>query len=155
MPRFSISLALLAVALLVVVGCGGPPKKASPPAKTTDLEVAKGTTTTDIPEPGVDQPGPATMTVDDLIDRHMGTRDAEGAPSPALPSRPPAGVPTAGDAGVARGEYPDAPDLPTDGMGGGVEPGSYPEARRPEAPAMPEEIEPADYPQPTPRAPVP
>ena len=92
MPRSLIRISLLFLMVAVLVSCGGPPKKPAPPEKTSEMEVAKGTTTTDMPEAGepetVPEAAPETapemapvageaeaparpMTIDEYIDRMM------------------------------------------------------------------------------------
>lgn len=58
MPRSFVSFLVLAVCASVLTACGGPPKKPTPPEKTSDMEVAKGTTTTDLPGEEPAMPGP-------------------------------------------------------------------------------------------------
>jgi len=82
MPRSFLSFALVVIVLTSMVACSSTPKKPAPPEKaSTEMEVAKGTTTTDMPETAVVEAPPRPLTPDEYIEKMM----TEGQPSAAPP----------------------------------------------------------------------
>jgi type II secretory pathway component GspD/PulD (secretin) len=101
MPRSFLTFTLLAIALVFlafVPSCGGAPKKPEPPEKTTDMTVAKGTTTTDMPEtgevPSTEEPvaPPRPMSLDEYIEKMM--KEEPAVPPPVPEGMEPAPEPT-------------------------------------------------------------
>jgi len=85
MPRSFLSFALVVIVATAMVACSSTPTKPAPPEKaSTDLEVGKGTTTTDMPDTAVVEAPPRPLTTDEYIDKMM----AEGQPSAAPPPQP-------------------------------------------------------------------
>lgn len=128
MPRSLLKFSLVVLALSVLVSCGGPPKQPEPPEKTSGMEVAKGTTTTDMPEEGAEPTAPPRpLTIDEYIEKMM--REGNAAPPP--PANPPMTEPeTPAEPGatakeIPEGKYP-APEEP---------------AAEPETPAAPESVD--------------
>ncbi|MEN8148352.1 MAG: hypothetical protein ABFS86_00930 [Planctomycetota bacterium] len=95
MPRSFLSFALVVIVATSMVACASSPSKPTPPEKAdSGMEVAKGTTTTDMPDSDEPQAPPRpSFTTDEYINKMM----AEGQPS-AEP--PPDVVPAAGTAAV-------------------------------------------------------
>lgn len=96
MPRSFLSFALVAIIVTSMVACSTSPTKPTPPDKTdSGMEMAKGTTSTDMPDVDEPQAPPRpSYTTDEYINKMM----AEGQPS-AEP--PPDVVPEVGTAAVA------------------------------------------------------
>lgn len=91
MPRSFMKFPLVVLALSILFSCGGPPKKPAPPEKTSEMEVAKGATTSDLPEEmataepaAPDRP----MDLQPYIDKMM----AEGRAGPEVAGPPPGPV---------------------------------------------------------------
>ena len=85
MPRSFLSFALVVFVATAMVACSSTPKKPAPPEKaSTDMEVAAGTTTTDMPDGAVVEAPPRPLTTDEYIEKMM----AEGQPSAAPPTQP-------------------------------------------------------------------
>ncbi len=97
MPRSFLKFLLVVLALSVLFACGGPPKKPSPPEKTSPMVVAKGTKTTDLPKPGVEAKAPPRPeTIDEYIARMMREkRAAKPAMKPVAKPVKPAPKPVA------------------------------------------------------------
>ncbi len=98
MPRVLTAFTLLTLVAGLVLSCGGPPKQPASPDKTTGGEVAKGTTTADLPEGTVETGAPERpLTTDEYVARMMQDRPppAGGAPSRPAPMPEPVAVPAA------------------------------------------------------------
>ncbi|MCU0724624.1 MAG: hypothetical protein MUE73_02370 [Planctomycetes bacterium] len=176
MPRLLTAFTLLTLVALLVFSCGGPPKKPAPPDKASGPVVAKGTTTTDLPEGGEPTMPPRSYTTEEYVARLMkdqGMEDRPGsapvpAPQPAEPPIVPAvpAPPAVPEAPVVpAAPAPDlpvvpepvvpavpAPYVPAPASAPGVEPAKYPAA--PAAGAAPAggPVEPAKYPAFQPKA---
>jgi general secretion pathway protein D len=102
MPRLLTAFTLLTLVVLLVFSCGGPPKKPAPPEKASGPVVAKGTTTTDLPEGGEATVAPRSYTTEEYVARLMKDQGMEDRPGIA-----PVPAPLPG-AAVA----PDVPEVP-------------------------------------------